>query len=146
MRISILAVALATLAFAATAQQIYKWTDKDGRVHYGEKPPEDVKSNEVKVQTGGSGAPTEDAQSWKQKEVEFQKRKQERDKVDHAAGDADKAAERRKKLCENARGELQFVSSGVLYENNDKGERVYLTEAQRAQRIERAKQKIAANC
>ena len=30
--------ALAALATAAQAAEVYKWTDKDGRVHYGDKP------------------------------------------------------------------------------------------------------------
>jgi len=31
-------LAIAALATAAQAAEVYKWTDKDGRVHYGDKP------------------------------------------------------------------------------------------------------------
>lgn len=31
-------IAIAVLATAAQAAEVYKWTDKDGRVHYGDKP------------------------------------------------------------------------------------------------------------
>ena len=145
MRIAILVAAvLAAVSFGASAQ-IYKWTDKDGKVHYGEKPPEDAKtSKEVKVNAGsGSEAPPT---NWKEKEVEFQKRKQDREKAAANEQDQANAAERRRRLCENARGELEFVSSGVVYQNNEKGERVYFDEAARTRRMEEIKKKIAANC
>jgi exonuclease V gamma subunit len=31
-------LAIAVLATAAQAAEVYKWTDKDGRVHYGDRP------------------------------------------------------------------------------------------------------------
>lgn len=34
----ITALAIAVLFTAAQAAEVYKWTDKDGRVHYGDKP------------------------------------------------------------------------------------------------------------
>lgn len=41
----------ALLAFAATpaAPQVFKWTDAQGKVHYGDKPPEDAKTQQIKV-------------------------------------------------------------------------------------------------
>ena len=51
-------IALA-LASAPAPAQPYKWTDKDGNVHYGDRPPKDAKLEEIKgnVQTY-SGEPT----------------------------------------------------------------------------------------
>lgn len=39
-----------TLATAASAQEIFRWVDKDGKVHYGDMlpPPVDVKSSQTK--------------------------------------------------------------------------------------------------
>jgi glutaredoxin len=40
-------VAAAVLATAAALAQPYKWTDKDGVVHYGDRPPRDAKLEEI---------------------------------------------------------------------------------------------------
>jgi glutaredoxin len=60
--IMLLAVLLA-LGIPAAAQ-VYKWTDSTGKVHYGDKPPDDVKTSQVKVDavTSYEGPPQVD--SW----------------------------------------------------------------------------------
>lgn len=47
----ILALFGAVLAPAAPAAGVYKWTDADGRMHFGDRPPEDVAIQEIKIQT-----------------------------------------------------------------------------------------------
>ena len=44
----VLLVVLALAAGAAVAQQMYRWTDKDGKVHYGNNPPQGVAAKAVK--------------------------------------------------------------------------------------------------
>jgi glutaredoxin len=41
-------LAFALLALEAPAQ-VHKWTDRNGRTHYGDKPPEDAKSTELEI-------------------------------------------------------------------------------------------------
>ncbi len=41
----------AVLAPAAPAAGVYKWTDADGRTHFGDRPPEEVVAQEIKIQT-----------------------------------------------------------------------------------------------
>lgn len=44
------ALALALLLAAAPAlPQVFKWTDAQGKTHYGDKPPEDAKTQQLKV-------------------------------------------------------------------------------------------------
>lgn len=54
-------IALALLAlsipFSAAAQGVYRWVDKDGKVHYGDAPPSDNKTVEQKKIQGGAGTP-----------------------------------------------------------------------------------------
>lgn len=47
----VIAFALAALAAAAQAGEVYKWKDKDGRVHYGDKPKYEA-AQEVEVKPG----------------------------------------------------------------------------------------------
>lgn len=41
----------AALAPAAPAADVYKWTDTDGRTHFGDRPPEDAAAQEIRIQT-----------------------------------------------------------------------------------------------
>lgn len=58
--VAMLVAVLATVATPAFAQP-YKWTDKDGRVHYGDRPPRDAKLEEIKgkIQSFGGEAQVE---------------------------------------------------------------------------------------
>jgi glutaredoxin len=59
-----LARALAFAAFVAfavlpAAAQVYKWTGPDGRTHYGDRPPEDAKRQELRIGVQSFGGPAE---------------------------------------------------------------------------------------
>jgi glutaredoxin len=49
----VLATCIALAAFGAQAQTVYKWTDKDGKVHFGDTPPADRDSTPQRIQGGG---------------------------------------------------------------------------------------------
>ncbi|MEX0960553.1 MAG: glutaredoxin family protein [Burkholderiales bacterium] len=50
-------VALSVLVAAVQAEQLYKWVDSDGNVHYSDQPPPpDARSVEERSVSGGSGA------------------------------------------------------------------------------------------
>jgi len=47
------------LAFSVSAQ-VYKWTDLAGKVHYGDRPPDDATSEQVRrrsIREGGCAGP-----------------------------------------------------------------------------------------
>ena len=52
MRAVFLALTAALLAGAVQAGEVYKWTDKDGRVYYGDRPKHPAE--QVDVRTGAS--------------------------------------------------------------------------------------------
>jgi glutaredoxin len=43
------------VAFTAAAQTVYRWVDKDGKVHYGDSPPAENKSVQQKNLKAGQG-------------------------------------------------------------------------------------------
>jgi glutaredoxin len=53
---------VALLALPAHAQ-VFKWTDAQGRTHYGDKPPEDTKTQEVRVPSKSYDGPPQ-IQDW----------------------------------------------------------------------------------
>lgn len=40
---------LLLLAAASAGAQVYKWTDSTGKTHYGDRPPEDAKKQELRI-------------------------------------------------------------------------------------------------
>jgi len=55
----LLAVSCLFVASACVAQQVYKWTDATGTIHYSEQPPPgDVKSERMTLAGATAGTPT----------------------------------------------------------------------------------------
>ena len=51
---------LAALLLAApAAAQVYKWTDPSGKVHYGDRPPDDAKKEELKIRIPSYDGPVQ---------------------------------------------------------------------------------------
>jgi glutaredoxin len=44
-------VVIALLVATPVAAQVYKWTDPSGKVHYGDRPPDDAKKQELRIQS-----------------------------------------------------------------------------------------------
>lgn len=56
MRRILLSLACLFLAAAASAQ-VYKWTDPSGKTHYGDRPPEDAKKQELAIRVRSYDGP-----------------------------------------------------------------------------------------
>ena len=53
-------VAIVSLLLALPAfGQVYKWTDSTGKVHYGDKPPEDARKEELRIRIPSYEGPVE---------------------------------------------------------------------------------------
>lgn len=136
---ALLALLLA-LAMPAASAQIYKWVDEKGRVHYGEKPPAGAKPSTVKAPPQpGAPAKGEDLQS---KEIEFRQRQVQREQ-DEQKQARDKA--RREALCNNAKERLAIAEQAALF-RREKGERVFLSDAEREAEIARRRAAVAQHC
>ena len=56
---SLAALLLLIFVTCATAQ-VYTWKDKDGKVHYGDRPPAEAKTEEVKIRSYDAPSPPQD--------------------------------------------------------------------------------------
>jgi glutaredoxin len=52
-------VVVALLFAAPAAAQVYKWTDPSGKVHYGDRPPDDAKKQELKIRIPSYDGPVQ---------------------------------------------------------------------------------------
>jgi len=58
MRSYVLALACLALLFSAHGQ-VYKWTDSSGKTHYGDRPPEDARKQEIAIRVPSYDGPVE---------------------------------------------------------------------------------------
>lgn len=92
MRLLMLVALFAAACAPAAAQPIQKWTDADGRVHYGQRPPPGQQTDPIQRGTMSSvdsnaapaGAATPAGAPTSQQEREFQDRRRAR--LDREAG------------------------------------------------------------
>ncbi|TAK82678.1 MAG: DUF4124 domain-containing protein [Betaproteobacteria bacterium] len=150
----LLAVACA-FAAAASAQQ-YKWTDKNGRVQYGDAPPPGVKATPLRPPPPAPAAAAKRADpkaagkgllTPAEKDAEYRKRQAEAAKDRDKLAKDQQAAEAKKENCARAQDYLRNLQSGQRLSGVDsKGERYYLDEAQIAQETAKAQQGVQQWC
>ena len=127
--------AMALFAAAASAQQ-YKWTDKDGKVRYGDVPPPGVTTTKLKAPSPppAAAAPDVKKNAPKAKEPEKQAMTEEQLQV-------------KRENCARAQESLRTLQSGLRISRIDsKGERYYLDDAQIAQETAKAQQAVQHWC
>jgi hypothetical protein len=145
-----LVLLLATLALPAAAE-IYKWTDAQGKVHYGDQPPSgsDVKqitprvSKEVEARA--EEARRKAAEQAVRKRVEQSKAREEEAKKQ---ANAEEEAKRRAENCQRARGNLELLQRANmrLTTVDAQGQSHELNAAAREAEMAHAVKTIAENC
>jgi Domain of unknown function (DUF4124) len=134
-------IAVLALGLAGAAQaQVYKWTDEQGRVHYGEKPPPGAGATTIKppAESGKPAAP----EDFKDRDAQFRQRQLERAQREEAEAHAAQVRQRR---CDDAEDELKRAESSRLY-RREGGQRVYLTDAEQQAYLDKLRQVRARNC
>jgi hypothetical protein len=151
-RTFLLALACA-FATSALAQQ-YKWTDKNGRVQYGDAPPPGVKAAPLRPPPAAPAAKAADPKAAKkgplttaEKEAEYRKRQQDAAKEREKLAQEEQAAAATTENCTNAQEVLRTLQSGQRISRTDaKGERYYLDDAQIAQETSKAQRAVQQWC
>jgi hypothetical protein len=157
----LIGVVLALCAAGVNAQQ-YKWKDSRGRTVYGDVPPAGV--NAVPLQSArtapaASAAPaaTEDGAKAAAKpskpltpaeqEMEFRRRVKEAQEAAAKQAKEQQAERDRQQTCELAREQERTLASGQRISRvDDKGERYYINDAQRAQELSQARRSMSEWC
>lgn len=132
----------------AFANDIYKWTDEDGNIHYGDRPTGDATEQRLAINSRATDPSKVNAR--------VQSRHTARKAAEEAAASEPegptkdelraKAAERSQK-CDTYKARLQkFVQSRRLYKEDENGERVYLDEEQTQAARERVENQVQEYC
>ncbi|MCQ4326554.1 DUF4124 domain-containing protein [Stutzerimonas stutzeri] len=130
----VLFLALALLPLLASAQ-IYRWTDAQGQVHFGQRPAPGAERIEVRPQVMERDEPTREREV--RSERFFEARRQEQRAADQQAG---ALHAKREQECRSLRSRLaQLQQGGRFFRNDATGARVYYSESE----IEAARQQLA---
>jgi hypothetical protein len=144
-----LAVAALALYGSAMANEIYKWTDADGTVHYRDRPTGE--SSEVRLDVAYSRTDRSTVEQRQQSFAESQARRAEsRAAADEAAREAEteaQAAAEKQKKCDGYRQSLQrYNEARRLYKEGPDGERTYLDDDEMLKARQQLEDHIAENC
>jgi Domain of unknown function (DUF4124) len=170
-------IAVAALLAAATATaQVYKCTDKDGKVQYSDiPPPADAKcaspkkidarsaagpgvapapapaktnsKDAPKDAKAGKDAPKDSPKTLADRTKDFDKRRADEAEAAKKAADEERVAKANQARCTEATRYLRDLESGrPLASSDDKGERVLLDDAGRATEVNRARTAMKESC
>lgn len=130
-------------AFSASAQKMYKWKDAKGVTHFSENPPPDgsnAEKIEVKPVGGERPALPPPPAPRAQKEPAAQAKQPGAEEI------ASRNDQQRAQKCETYKRELDTLSNSRPFTLNDKGERVFMEEKERVERMDEARKIVRENC
>jgi len=132
---------------AAAADQVYRWVDKDGHVHYSQTPPADTT---VHAQSEDVSAPPPDPtgiQNAHNLVQQMQVRNQQAQAAQQQAQVQTQRQAQQQQRCNQLQAELQIMQQVNRVVTVDaKGSRTYLSDAQHAQREQQLQNEINTEC
>ena len=152
-------ILLSALTFAGTVAAQSKWVDKDGRVTYGDAPPQGVNVQPMRR----SAAPmpqTEDASADKKEDAKdakkpltaaeqdaaFRKRQQDAEKESQKQAQAERDTAEKRENCARAQENVRVLEAGRVARYDSKGERYFLDDSQIASETVKARQDAREWC
>jgi hypothetical protein len=138
-----------TFSTGVCADEIYKWTDEEGNVHYEDRPS--GSPSEQRLQFSYNRTDSDEVQNRVQAQRDMttarQDAREEAAEKDQTRGEEQAAADQKVANCQQYRGQLKtMLESRRLYREDATGERVYLDDAARAEAREKAEDLIKENC
>ena len=160
------AAVLALVALPAEAQ--WKWRDRNGHVQYSDLPPplgtpeQDIllrpsvqrrstllppllPASAASAASGAASNPL--TPRTVEPELEAKRKKVEADQAAKVKADEERIVAAKADNCNRARTQLRTLDSGIrITRANDKGEREFLDDKQRADEVKRARDAISSDC
>jgi hypothetical protein len=143
---TLLALAL-TLATASASAAMYKWTDQNGNVQYGQFPPSGVQAERISASGTTHKVDPQDSKSPQQRLQELEEQQKQQGEQEAEAAAKQQLAAQRQNNCELARKNLAVLQEeGHHRVRLPDGTVTYLTDEQKQQRVDQANQQIKDNC
>jgi len=142
----LIVIGLACVLSPVAVAQLYKYVDKDGKVHYTDQPPSSVDPKTMKVQSAPTpGAVPEKSALERAKDEEKAKAKGKEDpkKAEQMA----KEAAAKKERCASSTARFQqFSEGGRIYKVLPSGERAFMEDSEMEAERDKAKKVMDESC
>lgn len=135
------------LVVSPVSAGIYKWTDSDGNVHFGDRPAVVDSATELNIRINNNTGVTNS--SGHKKEREYLLKRIEKDKKEDAEKKKKKLAayKKRKKRCDSYRRLYQsHIQSSRTYSMTPEGVKTYYSEEERIARKIKLSKGISKYC
>ena len=131
--------------------EVYKWVDKNGKVHYGDNPTAGLPSVEVNIDhsqlPADSGDVDEELSREEKRERLLESMEEERfEKEEQRKKQAEKKKRDRKKCIYYKDRMRNFKRANALYKLDKDGNRVYMSDSQRQKSTRNLQKKINRYC
>ena len=141
------------LAYTDTFAAINKWVDDQGHVHYSDQPPpgnakaETLHSvSDQDSNTASTSAPAA-PKTLAEREAELKKSQKAKQEAANKALQKQAVEDAKKASCATSQQNLRTLQEGIrMVEVDANGERSYMDDKQRLERIAKAQQDISAYC
>ena len=159
-------VGLLTLCLSVPAHAQWKWKDAAGKVQYSDlAPPPGTPDKDILQRPAGqklqvfvippagsasaaaAPAPVASGPSKADQDAQARQKQQEQEQAANQKEQVAKQAQQKRENCSRAQDNLKMLQDGVRINRlNEKGERVILDDAQRAEEMRRTQGTIASEC
>ena len=152
-------ILLSALTCAGSVAAQSKWVDKDGRVTYGDAPPQGVNAQSMRRSAAPAPA-AEDASADKKEDAKdakkpltaaeqdaaFRKRQQDAEKDRQKQAQAERDTADKRENCARAQENVRVLEAGRVARYDSKGERYFLDDNQLASETVKARQDVSEWC
>jgi hypothetical protein len=133
-----------------TYAALNKWVDAEGKVHYSDTAPPEVKAKTLRNFDSSSPAAASAEAPQKtlaEREAEWKKSQKSKEEAAKKEEQEKEVASVKKKNCESARGNLAiYENSPKIVNYNEKGEPIYLSDEARKSNTEDARNSVSKYC
>jgi len=142
---TVIILVLASLSMSAMAE-IYKWTDANGNVHYGDKPVKHAVQMQISDEKqSGSGLTSAQRKERRQKLLEAMQ--EDRKLKEKQQAEQHKKREKLNRQCVYAKDQLkQYKKVGRLYTLDKQGNRVYMSDQEHDRAVAKLQAAIKQHC
>lgn len=128
-----------------------KWVDADGKVHYSDSAPTDVKAKTLRSSSAPdaitSASSVSAPKTLAERDADWKKSQKAKEEVAQKAEHEKEAALVKQKNCESARSNLAgYENSRAIVKYDTNGERSFLDDAARNKTIEDARKTVSTYC
>lgn len=148
----VLILSLLVLSFSAAApadQAVYRWTDADGLVHYGRRPPGEVDARRIQMPSSTDDRVSDDEAAGRRERRQrlLQDYNYRRERKKEAAMQDARQRQARDERCRSLRRYWRQLSfAGPIYHRRADGGRDFLSDEQRAAEKARLRPAMLAAC